>query len=338
MTKPVEKKNPQPQKIKSKKIFLEFVLIGFVLAIAYGVWQNFEQIKNSFKTEKVAETPQIDIAAELNGKAAKTDIYALQQKIGDLQAALGTIAIKNSQAVDTSILEEKILSLETLINSVINGKADANSVLGLSARTDKLAAEVDRLSRINNEGALILTAVMMIKENALEGKDFSYGAEILSELGGNNPKISTEINTIRELSGSEILSDKQLSADFASIYKNLTTQSAEKQIEQSWQDRINSKLNQIISVKKINDKGKQISENEQDKLCATLRAITKKNNIKALAALLKNSDNEYIRTNDEISVWIKNVENKTEFSDAVNKISNYCLMLIRLNSLGLKNN
>jgi len=336
MKKSGEEKKEQIRKNSSKSTLFRFILIGFVLAIGYGVWQNFEQIKSAFE-QKTEQEPIQDTFAIIENKADKEQFYTLLQKLNDLQAIVGSLAVKNSQSVDVSALEDKINSLETLINTAINGKADANSVLGLVTRTDKIETEVDRLSRINNDGALTLTAVMMVKENALDGKDFSYSAEVLSELAGNNPKISAEIDTIKNLSGSKILSDKELLVNFAKVYEQLTTKTAKEQIEKSWQDRLRSKLNELVTVKKIDENDTAAAE-EKDDFFATLRTLFESKNICKIAAFLKNSDNAYISEDPDVKQWLVNVENKAKFAKATDKIANYSLLLIKLNNLGLRNN
>lgn len=65
---------------------------------------------------------------------------------------------------------------------MIDSKADVATVLGIITRLDKIEERLDTLAKISDDGALVLTATMMVKESSENGTNFAYEAEILQQL------------------------------------------------------------------------------------------------------------------------------------------------------------
>ena len=68
--------------------------------------------------------------------------------------------------------------------------------MGLVTRLDKAEENLDKLAKVTDQGALVLSATMLIKEAADNGQRFEYETEILQLLAKGDVKLNEPIAII----------------------------------------------------------------------------------------------------------------------------------------------
>lgn len=336
--KPVIEKENHDQTIPTTKLRKALYLSVFAIIVAgagYFSWKNYDIIKEKFfpSQEITADKdfpPAVDLFSLVEEKADKATTYALQEKILNLQALLNELTLKQSNSADIANLNERIDNMQDLLIASVNGKADAQSVIGLMVRLDKIENELDRLSRLNNEGAIMLAATMLVKENALEGKNFAFEAAMLAELAGRNPKISGPLKVIENAAQTGIATNTEIALEFNDIYDSLQTKEPEIQTEENWKDRLNNKLSELITINKAEEKAKEV---EHNRFLEAIKDLSEKQQFAQIAVLLKESD---LTKTPALQKWIRTVEKKQIFESAISQISSYCLVLMKVNNLLVK--
>ena len=165
----------------------------------------------------------------------------MQKQLAGLQAAQEHL----NRNVDADALNQRMEALEKVNLSVIDSKADIATVFGMVNRLDKMEENLQTLTKFTDESALILTGAMLVKDSAERGNDFVYEAEILRQIAEKNQKVKAPIEVISRYAAEGIRTNQYLINEFESIYAALLKQQKEE-FEQSWKDRINSKLNEIV--------------------------------------------------------------------------------------------
>ena len=160
------------------KLTFRVFLIALVLGGGYAFWKNpnlsndvSAKVKSFFESSNSeSEMPQID------------QVALLRQEVNDLRTQIALMQSLQAQKQDTAALEKRFETLEKFNQNVIDSKADVSIVLGLLTRLDKVEQQLDVLSKITDQGAVILTATMMVKDAAERGGSFIYEAEVLNQL------------------------------------------------------------------------------------------------------------------------------------------------------------
>lgn len=276
------------QKINWKKMVYSWsVKLCFIAVIAFAGWTVYKnpQIWEKFKTEE------------------KTIIREVR---------LDTEAIEN--------LTAKYEKIEAQNLNTINSKADTATVLGIVTRMDYLEEKVNKIANVSDQGALILTAVMLIKDRVETGNEFVYEAEILNQLAQDaDAKIKENVETIVNLSTEGIATTSELIKDFEKIYNK---QNITEDTGLSWKERIIAKFNQLVQIKKTNQ--------------ALVEADLKINDARdyVLAGKISKAINIIEQNNlDFDKNWLLEAKSKTSFDKAVSKISAYSLAVMKVNSL-----
>jgi len=339
--KAVEKQEIENVVEKNKKSFKPLfwlILLGFIGGSGYYVWNNFDHIKSkipAFYSEKNEvsddeKTQEPDWFSMIEEKADKASVYTLQEKIMNLQSIVSELTMRQNGAADVANLNSRIDNLQDLLIASVNGKADAQAVLGLIVRLDKLENETNRLSKLNNEGAIMLAVATLIKERASEGKDFSFEATMLSELAAENKKIAKPLKIIEKSAVKGIVSNQKLALEFDEIYKKLNVKEPEHKVTQNWKDRVIAKLRELVV---INSKEEKQAAEEQDNFMTAIRELADNQQFGQIAVLINDNHGDYLKKNPALRKWIKKVQEKENFEAAISKISAYCLVLMKINNL-----
>ena len=258
-------------------------------------------------------------------------LETLRQEIGSLQRQLADMRTANVMIDDESLAEmkDRLNAIEKQNLNVIDSKADVALVLGLLTRMDKVETQMGRLAKISDDGALILSATVMIKEAAAKGESFAYEAEVLDLLARGDEKISQPVAEIVKYAPQGIKSEKALAASFNKIYAELLEQQKEE-FAKTWKDRLNSKLNEIIKVKRVKE---EAPEFEEDKVLEKAKKLVDAGKIAKAVSLLDEAQHKDAAADAALSGWMSEARARIEFDRAVSRISTHSLALMKVNYL-----
>ena len=297
-----------------KSVFVKLFFILLISGGAYCFYQNpdvlsnIRQLANNKRNEEQAMVMQIN---------------QLQNQVAALQAQILNIPVP-----DFSVFENKVASLEKQNLNVIDSKADASIVLGMLTRVDKLENRLDKLSKISDDGALILSATMLVKEAAEDGADFIYESEILNQLTENNETVKKDVSVIAEFSRNGVVSEKELVRKFNTIYANIVQKDVAE--AKDWKERINNKLNEYIKINKVGENNtKEAQENSFDEVLS----LVNDGKIAKAIKLIESSDSIDINQHQELQMWLVDANNMIKFNQAVRNIAAYCLAEMKVNNI-----
>lgn len=321
----MSKADTTPQATEEQKTTFKLIMdiktwvirCAFLGIIGYGgywlyqnpnVWQKYLQ-----SNEKLSEQNEVLVI----------QMGQLQNQVASLQSQ-----ILNIPEPDLSKFEEKVESLEKQNLNVIDSKADAAIVLGMLTRVDKLENRLDKLAKISDDGALILSAAMLVKQAAEEGGDFIYEAEILNQLTPATAPIKKDVAVISEDARTGIACKNMLLRRFREIYA--AAQQPEEEVSKDWKARLNDKLNEYI---KINKTGEHVQEVEQKHPLEDLAVLVNDGQLKGAVKLIESSDNDDIKQNQLLQEWLSDTRRFLAFKQAIRNIAAYSLAEMKVNNL-----
>lgn len=257
--KPAAEKMPKVGVSKLKLFVWLVVILAVIGAAAYpqAVKKAYVYLEELHRRNAVQEPDPLE--------TLRQEVGSLQRQLADMQYRLENQAPTTANVMidDESLAEmkDRLNAIEKQNLNVIDSKADVALVLGLLTRMDKAEAQMGRLAKISDDGALILSATMMIKEAAAKGEPFAYEAEVLDLLARGDEKISQPVAEIVKYAPQGIKSKKTLTDGFNKIYAELLEQQKEE-FAKTWKDRLNSKLNEIIKVKRVKEEAPEFEEDK----------------------------------------------------------------------------
>ena len=226
-------------------------------------------------------------------------------------------------------LQDKVGKMETLTAQYMNIKADSSAVISLGERLDELEKRTRRLSRISNDGALVLTAALMIRENAAAGQPVRFEAEMLKQLAAGRPEIETAVDYVYNNSSRQYPSNKNLTESFnrisGRIVYNLRHQG-------SWKDRLLRKINEYIH---ISSPAADSRENAEITALEEIKGYVDEGQFAIAVELLSRPENETLLADEALNKWFAITDSKLKFNRALSEISAYSLALMKTE--GLKN-
>lgn len=226
-------------------------------------------------------------------------------------------------------LHDKVGKMETLTAQYMNIKADSSAVISLGERLDELEKRTRRLSRISNDGALVLTAALMIRENAAAGQPVRFEAEMLKQLAAGRPEIETAVDYVYNNSSRQYPSNKNLTESFnrisGRIVYNLRHQG-------SWKDRLLHKINEYIH---ISSPAADSRENAEITALEEIKGYVDEGQFAIAVELLSRPENETLLADEALNKWFAITDSKLKFNRALSEISAYSLALMKTE--GLKN-
>lgn len=313
---------PQKSKKRSVKRTLSKLLFWLViLAAAFGLWKNPDYVKSSWQRLQSLNQPGEEPEITLEGLAEQ--VANLQNRLIRLQAVQEHL----NRNVDADALNRRMEALEKVNLNVIDSKADIATVFGMVNRLDKMEERLDTLTKFTDESALILTGAMLVKDSAERGNDFVYETEILRQIAEKNQKVKAPIAVISRYAAAGIRTNRYLINEFESIYAEMLRQRKEA-LEQNWKDRLNSKLNEIVKIKRIKD---DIPEFEENGNLKQIRTWVESGEFARAVALLEKDEAQQIAANQELKTWLQEAKAKIEFEKAIAEIAAYSLAAMRVN-------
>lgn len=326
-----EKKQPEEKELPKAKIskFKLFFWMIVVLAVV-GVSlcpQTLHRvydyaIERLGKNEPQGPTPLEVLQQEVN--ALQKQLAQMQYRLENQGPTTATVMIDDA---DLAMMKERLAVIEKQNLNVINSKADVALVLGLLTRLDKAEAQIGKLTKISDDGALILSATMMVKDTAEKGEPFAYEAEVLDILAKGDAQISASVAEIVKYAPQGIKSKTALIAEFDALYEEAVAQQ-KAEFTKTWKDRLNSKLNEIIKVKKTK---KDAPEFEEDKLLEKAKSLVDEGKFEKAMALLTEVGQKDAKTAALLNGWLAEAQARLDFDKAVSQISAHSLALMKVN-------
>ena len=226
-------------------------------------------------------------------------------------------------------LHDKVGKMETLTAQYMNIKADSSAVTSLGERLDELEKRTRRLSRISNDGALVLTAALMIRENAAAGQPVRFEAEMLKQLAAGRPEIETAVDYVYNNSSRQYPSNKNLTESFNRISGRIVY---DLRHQGSWKDRLLRKINEYIH---ISSPAADSRENAEITALEEIKGYVDEGQFAIAVELLSRPENETLLADEALNKWFAITDSKLKFNRALSEISAYSLALMKTE--GLKN-
>lgn len=342
--------NINPASVKNngmgKKATTNKLTIGVValLVVICGGGLYLMQNPHLLKTEK---EKQISLKMQ--------EIDTLKEQIQVLQNQVQMLSSANDQNLNreewkriernfidkTAELSKKVDTSLQINQEALNSKASNTAILGLVTRVDGLETRVQTLGKVSSQGALILTAAMLVKDAAASGRPFIYEAEVLRQLAmGTNMERPAEI--IASLAVHGVHTSDQLVKTFKTIYDKqalLTTrkiqaeQSAGPQESRDWRKKIGEKLRQLVTIKYHGDGGKNDEKIDFSKDNASKDKVYQLVDSREFsqAMFLMATDPKY--QSESFRQWQKYYKQTREFSQALNQIQALTLAFMKVENL-----
>ena len=226
-------------------------------------------------------------------------------------------------------LHDKVGKMETLTAQYMNINADSSAVISLGERLDELEKRTRRLSRISNDGALVLTAALMIRENAAAGQPVRFEAEMLKQLAAGRPEIETAVDYVYNNSSRQYPSNKNLTESFNRISGRIVY---DLRHQGSWKDRLLRKINEYIH---ISSPAADSRENAEITALEEIKGYVDEGQFAIAVELLSRPENETLLADEALNKWFAITDSKLKFNRALSEISAYSLALMKTE--GLKN-
>lgn len=299
-----------------------FIIIAAAFAAAWFYYHNI--LLPAQQNTAVASQPVISAPQTPAAEPAPAEVPTPPEKITEIK-----YVIPESVSNAINELHDKVGKIENLTNQYMNIKADSSAVISLGERVDTIDKRTQILNQLSNDGALILTAALMIKENAAAGLPVRFEAEILKQLAASQPDIATSIEYIYNNSARQYPSDKNLVKKF-----NQITQTAiyNAKHQGTWKDRLLRKINEYVQIS-----GPDINNpvNKEILTLTEIQGYVDDDQLALAVEMLAKPENIYLLNNKELEDWYGITDSKLKFNRALSEICAYSLALMKTE--GLKN-
>lgn len=314
MIKPDEKTTSQPP-INKKKLFLLTALV-IMLGVIVAYWIVLHQ-----GTWPVVPQDQIPLAKAENTRLEQR-LEALENQIRNLETQLWDKA-SNQTLAD---FEKRMEDTAQLNKELLENKANSAALLTLMMRMESLEAQIKENNTPNSQGALVLTAALMVKESADKGRPFVYEAEVLRLLA-EGTKMQSAAEKMTRYAAEGLPSIQALIISFNEIYKNQkqTTQTEGKAQSQGWKEKLSAGLNKLITF----NHSTQENPEKQNALDPVFELV---NAVRLDEALEKMQQNPKYATKEFLD-WQKTLKARQDFITALQNIKSLTLAQIKAESL-----
>ena len=322
---------PRIAKHGTAKKVSALVVLAAVAILGYKLWEN---------PKLIYQLKDMMTQAEQKEDVYQAQIDTLQQQLNLLQGQLAEVAIK-AENPDFSAMNKRIDDIEQLNINTIKSKANVDTVLGLVVRMDNAEGKIDDLSKVTDNGALILTAAMLVKDAGMRGGKFIYEAEVLSELAAGNYKIAKEVARLNEIAMVGVPSLDELQTEFAKVYvaKYPEAPSEDEIPAKNWKERIYKQLHKVVRIEKKED-GTEAKENEfseEDRAWSVVRDLVLDSEISKAIAIIDKPLNAPLQKDAMLEEWKKKAEIYRDFYDDIARISANALAVMKVKFLQGKN-
>ena len=294
---------------KSSKIFLlilktaEFFVFVGVLALFFTLWQKPNLIS------KFIKTPQQTINSS---DTVKTQLSNINREIDILSNA-----ILNNQ--------EKFDLLKKNISYFDKAKADLSEINNLNNRLYDIEKQTLLLSKKTNNGAMLLTIALLIRDNISKGLTCQNEAEGLKILADNINSISEDVDFITSHCHINFVSNTSLINSFNNIYEELKTPPLEK----DWKKRIIAKISEYVKISTPKSKN-DVQQFDITKVLEKIKGFVDNNDFAAASSILSEPQNSALLENKKIYNWYQQTENQLNFYKALSNIINNALLIMKV--------
>lgn len=306
-------------KTKSYKSITAFMIVLLLVGTAVVFVQKNPKILDFFKHQNTESDKDISLQSQIN---------ELNLRIAELEKA-PKAEVKTS---DIAMLNDKINVVSEFNQKILDSKADTSHVLGLMGRVDLLENKVKNLGKVSSQGALILTASMLIKDVAYKGP-FEYEAEVLKYLALDT-SMEQPAEEIYQYAKTGVKCKKNLIQEFNLIYANklqssekTETQEPAKSEPTNWKEKINSKLSELIIIERTDKK--QLDSQQTQKEDEVYKLV---NDGFLELAIEKMNNNEFYQTT-EFENWKNDVVKRSAFERSLRQIEALTLAFMKAESL-----
>ena len=321
---PVYKKN------SPIKFMVILLVVAAVAVLGYKAYEDpklVQQLKDLF-----------------NRSAEQEDIYQpqidkLSQQITALQGALSSVSYK-AENPDLSAINQRIDDIQQISVNTIKSKANLETVLGIIGRMDAAEGRLNDLSKVTDDGALILTAAMLVREAGQRGDTFVYEAEVLSELAAGHHKIAKEVERLNEIATKGVPSVVELQKEFAEVYMKRYPDSVAQEEEEieatNWKERISSQLHKVVRIKKTTETDIQPKEpvlSEEDRAWSVVKDFVLSGDISRAVGIIEKPLNQKLLENEDLVHWLDNARLFRDFYADVSRISANGLAVMKVKFL-----
>ena len=297
-------------------------------AIVAGLWikpEILQQIISRFEMPQ-----QTNAAGAPSIKQLEKQIYGLQTQIRNLQR---TTSSGNFDTESIKALNNRISNFEKQNIALIETKADKESLMGIINRLDRIEERLNNMAKISDQGALILSAVMMIKDSAEKGNSFEYEAEMLSQLTAQETQMQNSVRIINSYAQRKIPSKQELQENFTQVREVVEKAEQEREIkDKNWKERLNMKFQEVVQIKHTNQQENETAQ--PDLLSAAQKEVDTGHFAQAITLL--NASPELISQNPILQEWISSAQTHISFNQAISQLSSSSLALMKLNYVQTK--
>lgn len=308
-----------PAKNTFKKFLIRTTALAVVAGIGYGAWQNPQTVAKLRSWILTSEQEKVDYPAQ---------IAQLQNQLAQMQSQISQLSFKfdNSGFAD---VKEQVKNLEKMNISIIDSKADIASMLGVITRMDNAEQKLNNLAQVTDNSALVLTGALLVKDAADRGQSFAYEAEVLNQLTNGSPQLSKLSAKIGTFANNGVPSDLLLTKEFEKAYTQLLQQ--QKQVfDQSWKERLNTKLGEIVQIKKLNENKPAFVANQS---LEDAKDLVQNADFLRAVAIISKIESPDIKNSSELNAWISKVNQREEFYNAISEVSANALAALKVNNL-----
>ena len=322
-----EEDKQEQQKQSFMKPLFGLVFLGGIAAGGFYLWQHPEivrQLKSKFLVSEAVEDvyqPQID---------------ELKQQLSDMRRDLGNVSYKADNP-DLTEFSRRIDDIQAISVNTIKSKADVETVLGLIGRMDQAEGRLNDLSKVTNDGALLLTAAMLVKDAGQRGGTFVYEAEVLDELAAGHHKIAKEVARISEIAAIGVPTVSELQREFAVVYLQRYPEAPKEEevVANNWKDRIYHQLRKFVKIKKTDQTSKQEEPvfSEEDRAWSIIRDFVLEGDIEKAVGIIQKPLNEKVASDEELEKWLEHARIYCDFYSSVSRISANALAVMKVKFL-----
>ena len=300
--------------------------LAVVGALGYGAWYNRAELKAWIDELMALKQDELMIG----------QVTDLQQQLIDLQSRLREVeyVAKNP---DFSAVQKRIDDIEQISVNTIRSKADVDALLGLVVRMDNAEERLRSLSKVTDDGALILTAATLVKEAGMRGGEFVYEAEVLSEIAKGNVKVKDEVKKIEDIAALGVPSKEELQKEFIEAYVAKYPQEIEEETKATnWKERIFNKLNKMIKIRKSGEEDKQNVKkefSEEDRAWDIVRDFVLSGEIIRAVGIAEKPLNHELLENASFKEWLHNAQIYRDFYESISRITANGLAVMKVKFL-----